>query len=169
VEVTATPGSKGCGAQRIALAVKGLVSIGIGVAKLEIAKGSAALAPETGGLSALGIAYGLVGAAGNFTAGSAQIAGAFSGQVNTANEAADVATTLTTGAGMGTFLITGNMEKASLAAGAESVFTAGYNGGATGHLIDEATNAFQKAMLSTELGTSILDAVGLSGTDACPQ
>jgi len=160
---------KGCGAQRIALATKGLVSIGIGVAKVGLAVGSAALVPETGGVSAVGVAYGVIGAAGNFTAGGAQLAGALTGEVNTANQAADVAATVTTLGGAGVFLITGDMEKASLAAGAESLFTAGYSGGATGHVIDEAATAFQKAMLSTELGTSILDAVGLSGTDGCPQ
>ena len=160
---------KGCGAQRIALAAKGLVSFGVGAAKVGIAAGSAALVPATGGVSALGVAYGVIGAAGNFTAGSAQIAGAFSGNVKDANVAADVASTVTTVGGGVALAITGDMEKASFFATAESVFTAGYGGGATGHLIDEAANGFQKAMLSTELGMTILDAVGLGGTDGCPQ
>ncbi|HZQ23303.1 MAG TPA: RHS repeat-associated core domain-containing protein [Terriglobales bacterium] len=160
--------AKGCGAQRIALAAKGLVSVGIGIAKVGIAAGSVALLPETGGATAVGVAYGTVGAAGNFTAGGVQLAGAISGKVNVASDAADVASTVTTVGGSGALLITRDREKASLSAGAESLFTAGYNGGATGHLIDEAANALQTALLSTELGETVLDALGLSGTGGCP-
>jgi hypothetical protein len=91
-------------------------------------------------------------------------------QVQLANQGADVASTVTTVAGFTTLLATGgNMEQASFMAGAESLFTAGYNGGATGHVIDEAANSLQSALLSTELGSTILDTLGLSGTGGCIQ
>jgi hypothetical protein len=159
-----------CGIQRIALAAKGLVSFGVAGAKIGIADLSAAAAPATGGLSALGVAYGLIGASGNIAAGGTQLVGAATGQVQLANQGADVASTVTTVAGFTTLLATGgNMEQASFMAGAESLFTAGYNGGATGHVIDEAANSLQSALLSTELGSTILDTLGLSGTGGCIQ
>jgi hypothetical protein len=159
----------GCAVQRIALGAKALASFGVAGAKIGIAGLSALAAPETEGVSALGVAYGLIGASGNIAAGGAQLVGALTGQVQLANEAANVVSTVTTVAGLTTLLATGDMEKASFMAGAESLFTAGYDGGATGHVIDEAANSLQSALLSTELGSTVLDTLGLSGTGGCTQ
>ena len=94
--------------------------------------------------------------------------GAATGNLRTFGEAANVATTLTTVGGFTVSLATrGNMEAASMAASFESLGTAGVNGGMTGHLIDQGATLMQKVFLSTELGQSIADALGLNTGGSC--
>ena len=157
-----------CAVQRLAAAAKGLASLGVAAAKIDLAAESALSIPVTGPLGAVGAAYGAIGASGNIAAGGLQLVGAATGNLRTFGEAANVATTLTTVGGFTVSLATrGNMEAASMAASFESLGTAGVNGGMTGHLIDQGATLMQKVFLSTELGQSIADALGLNTGGSC--
>ncbi len=157
-----------CLVPRLATAAKGLVNLGVGATKITLAAKSVASVPISGPLGVAGAIYGLIGASGNIAAGFLQIAGAATGNIQRANEAANIATTTTTIGGFIVYLATnGNLNAASTAAGVESLGTAGVNGGLTGHLIDQAANSTQKLLLSTELGQNAADAVGVDTTGTC--
>jgi hypothetical protein len=82
---------------------------------------------------------------------------------------ANVAATITTAAGYTTLVATkGDLEAASTAAAFESLGTAGLNGGLTGKFIDEGANYLQKTLLSTDLGQSLADALGINTSLTCP-
>jgi hypothetical protein len=157
-----------CAVQRLAVAAKGLASLGVAAAKIDLAAESALSIPVTGPLGAVGAAYGAIGASGNIAAGGLQLVGAATGNLRAFGEAANVATTLTTVGGVTISLMTrGNMEAASMAASFESLGTAGVNGGMTGHFIDQGATLMQKVLLSTELGQSVADALGLNTGGSC--
>jgi hypothetical protein len=142
--------------------------LGVGFAKIELAEGSALSTPVTGTLGAVGTAYGLIGASGNIAAGALQLAGAITGNVRGFGEAANAASTLTTAGGLTVFLVTrGNLSAASTAASFESLGTAGVNGGATGHFIDQGATLAQKFLLSTELGQNLAEVAGLNISGSC--
>jgi RHS repeat-associated protein len=164
----ANTGTNSCAVQRIAATAKGIVSLGVGFAKIELAEGSALSTPVTGTLGAVGTAYGLIGASGNIAAGALQLAGAITGNVRGFGEAANAASTLTTAGGLTVFLVTrGNLSAASTAASFESLGTAGVNGGATGHFIDQGATLAQKFLLSTELGQNLAEVAGLNISGSC--
>jgi hypothetical protein len=54
-----------------------------------------------------------------------------------------------------------------MAASAESLGLAAINGGMTGSLIDQEASAFGKALLSTELGQTIAESLGLTNEANC--
>ena len=87
---------------------------------------------------------------------------------NLGHPPANVASTITTAAGLTTLLATnGDLEAASSAAAFESLGTSGFNGGLTGHFIDEGANSLQKIFLSTDLGQSLADVLGIDTTPGC--
>jgi hypothetical protein len=97
-----------------------------------------------------------------------QLAGAATGNVRGFGEAANVASTLTTAAGFTVWVGSGgNIEAASTAASFESLGTAGVNGGITGRLIDRGATLVQKVVLSSELGQSVADILGLNTGGTC--
>ena len=158
-----------CTAARIASATKGFLNFGVGTAKIGLAALSGASTPATGPLGGVGLAYFGIGAAGNISAGSMQLIGAITGNLTGTGQAATTATTATSVLGLGALLVTrGNLETASSWANIESLGTAGFNGGMTGHLIDEAATFAQKLFLSAELGQNAADAVGLNPDGTCP-
>jgi hypothetical protein len=143
----------GCLAQRLGAGGKAVLDLGIGIQKMDAAAVSFASTPGTGGAGVLGGIYGTIGAVGNVSAGILQLAGAATGDVSGFGEAANVATTMTTGLGFATLVATGgNMEAASAAASAESVGTAGVNGGLTGQLIDQGASDASKLLQGSDLG-----------------
>ncbi len=161
-------GTQSCVVQRLALAAKGLVNLGVASTKIDFAAASAASAAVTGPLGVAGTAYGMIGASGNLTAGIVQILGGITGNIRVANETANVVTTTTTVGGLAVLLATrGNLSAASAAASFESLGTAGVNGGLTGHLIDEGATLIQKALLTAELGQNAADAVGIETGGSC--
>src|ERR1700683_3324862 len=87
----ASPNSS-CVVKRIASVAKGLVSLGIGFAKLDLAAGRAVSIPATGPFGALGAAYLGIGASGNIAAAGMQLTGALTGNVSGTAKAADLAT-----------------------------------------------------------------------------
>jgi hypothetical protein len=162
-----SPGSS-CTVQRIASAAKGVLNLGAGAAKIGLATLSGASTPATGPLGAVGAAYLGIGAAGNISAGALQLIGAITGNISQTGQGATLATTVTTIGGYGALVAThGNLETASGWATAESLGTAGFNGGMTGHLIDQAATFAQKLFLAAELGQGAADAVGLNTGGSC--
>jgi RHS repeat-associated protein len=112
---------------RAALAANGVLKLAVAGVKAGIAAGAIAAAPETAGASLLGAGYLAVGATGSFTEGVTDLAGAAFGDSKDLGEIADAgeaASTLTTGAGLTTAIVTGgDMKAASKAATAEGIAT----------------------------------------------
>jgi hypothetical protein len=123
---------------RVRLALKGLGNLASGAGKTVAAAGAGLAAPESGGLTIPLAIYTGIGAAGNYAAGFTQLAGAITGNVQDASNAADAAGAATTVSGAYTLATTGDVGKAANAAAAEGFFTAGFTGGATGNILGES-------------------------------
>ncbi len=133
--------------------------------KIGLADESLAAAPLTFGLSVIPAAGLTISAAGNFTAASAQLAGAISGNVEQADTAASMATTATSITGPITLILSGgNMKLASTVSSFESLFTTGYKGGKTGQLIEAGLDRAGKLLAGTEFGQNVLEAAGIEPT-----
>ena len=157
----------GCLVPRISLGIKGALNLGVAYAKYELMNESLASTPETnvaGGLAAL---YSAIGLAGNATGGTVQLFGAISGKTEGVDEAATAATTVTTIGGYIALVATGDMKKASKAAAVESLGTSAFNGGFSGHIIDEGATGIQKFLVSTEMGQNFAELMGLDTTGSC--
>jgi hypothetical protein len=120
------------------LALKGTANLIVAAGKGVAAAGAGLAGPETGGLTVPLAIYAGIGAAGNFTAGLTQLAGAVTGKEDEANKGADAATAVTTVSGAITLARTGDITKAANAAAVEGVFTSGFTGGATGNPLGES-------------------------------
>jgi RHS repeat-associated protein len=123
---------------RATLALKGTANLIVAAGKGVAAAGAGLAGPETGGLTVPLAIYAGIGAAGNFTAGLTQLAGAVTGKEDEANKGADAATAVTTVSGAITLARTGDITKAANAAAVEGVFTSGFTGGATGNPLGES-------------------------------
>jgi hypothetical protein len=157
-----------CTKARIALAIKGVISLGVAKAKLDAALSTLASSAGDGPVGIVGAIYGLLGAGGNFAAGVAQLTGAVTGDVKASAEAATYASTVTTVAGLYTYKKTkGNLEAASTAAAIESIGTSGFNGGKSGQFIEEGLNKIDKLFAGTELAQNGVEAAGISTTPKC--
>ena len=157
-----------CASERVALALKSGISLGVATTKIKLAAASLASIPVTGPVGVAGAAYGIIGGVGNGTAGIVQVGGAIWGNTGTASNAANVLTTVTTLGGLITLIATkGDMQAASNAAAFESLGTAGLNGGATGHLIDHSATLVQKFLLGVDLAQTAADATGIPTDGSC--
>ena len=135
---------------RAALAANGALKVVVAGVKAVGVAGSIAAAPETAGGSLLAAGYLAVGAAGSFTEGVADLAGATfadSKDLGDVADAGEAASTLTTGSGLATAIVTGgDMNAASKAAAVEGLATMKpselFKGSATervGHAIDQGS------------------------------
>jgi hypothetical protein len=147
--------------QRARLVAQAGLSVGVVYLKVQGAALAFAAAPATGGASAAGTAYLIIGAGGNIAAAGIQLAGAFTGNIKGADQGAATVTTVSTASGFITLVASGNPEKAATVAGFESLATTGVNGGMTGRLIDEGLMGASKLLGATDIGQNIFDLLGI--------
>jgi len=126
-----------------------------------------AASPATEGASLLAAGYEGLGAAGNTVVGFVQLFGAGTGKTENVDEAATAATTVTSVLGFTAMLVTKDINKASKWAAAESLGTSAFQGGFTGHIIDQGARAIQNFLVTTEKGQSFADLVGIDTTATC--
>jgi RHS repeat-associated protein len=115
--------------QRLRLLGEGLGNLGLGLGKVGVGVGSGAAAPETGGLSLALSYYSFVSAIGNFGSAGADIYGAISGNVDGAENVANISTASTSISGAVTWLGTGNLNAGVTAANIEGLGLFGLGGG----------------------------------------
>jgi hypothetical protein len=95
--------------------------------------------------------------------------GAITGNTKASDRAAATVTTVTSVSGFVTLVATGgNLEAASTVASVETLGTSAFNGGFTGHLIDQGLTALQKLGQATDFAQSGADTIGLKTTPKCP-
>jgi hypothetical protein len=124
---------------RLTQAGEATVNFAMAKVKLDaaVAAGSAA---ETGA-GAVGAAYLAISAAGSGTAGTMQALGAATGWTKTTETGAEAVSTVTSGFGFGTLIVTGSMNKAATAAAWEGIVTSNPKDLATGGTLSRAAHA----------------------------
>jgi hypothetical protein len=125
---------------------------------------AAATTAETGA-GALGAFYLGLSASGNIAAGGLQTVGALTGQTKTTETGAEIATTVTSGLGFGTLLLTRNLDKAATAAAAEGIVTSSPKDVATGGTLERAAKAIDLLQSVQKAGEAAKNFLSQGSTD----
>jgi hypothetical protein len=138
----------------------------LGKIKFDAALGMAATA-ETG-VGAAAAAYTAISATGNFVSGTVQTIGAATGQTKLTEAGAEVVATTTSALGMGTFLATGNLNKAATAAAVEGIVTSSPKDLATGGTVARAAKAIDLMQNISSVWNSVKSYVVNPGPPTIP-
>jgi len=122
---------------RVREGIEGTFNVAVGAVKFNATLASLGAAPDTGGVSLLGTAYGAVSSAGNVAAGTIQLEGSATGNVQETQRGAKLIGTVTTVSGALTLMKTGDEDQASKAAALESAFTLNPRDLAEGSTVDK--------------------------------
>ncbi len=143
----------------------GEAAVNFTLAKVKISAAATIATTSETGVGALGTFYLGLSASGNIAAGSLQTVGALTGETKATETGAEIATTLTSGFGFGTFAVTGNLDKAATAAAAEGILTSSPKDLATGGTLERAAKAID-LMQSIQKVAGAVPLQGCSGCDA---